>query len=71
MIQKITGILVTGQITSMAITGRISIAAFASGVGSPVGLALGRTSLLLSLATAITRKTEISLPLNFTKKCKR
>ena len=41
----------------MAITGRISIAAFASGVGSPVGLALGRTNLLLSLATAITRKS--------------
>ena len=57
MIQQITGILVTGQITSMAITGRISIAAFASGVGSPVGLALGRTNLLLSLATAITRKS--------------
>ena len=39
------------------ITGGISIAAFASGVGLPVGIALSGTSLLLSLATAITRKS--------------
>ena len=39
------------------ITGRISIAAFARGVGLPVGIALSGTSLLLSLATAITRKS--------------
>ena len=32
-------------------------AAFASGVGLPVGIALNGTSLLLSLATAITRKS--------------
>ena len=51
----ITGILDTGLITSTVITGGISIAAFASGVGLPVGIALGGTSLLLSLATAITR----------------
>ena len=38
------------------ITGGISIAAFASGVGLPVGVALSGTSLLLSFATAITRK---------------
>ena len=47
----------TGLITSTVITGGISIAAFASGVGLPVGAALGGTSLLLSLATAITRKS--------------
>ena len=38
------------------IPGGISIAAFASGVGLPVGTALSGTSLLLSLATTITRK---------------
>ena len=53
----ITGILDTGLITSTVITGGISIAAFASGVGLPVGIALSGTSLLLSLATAITRKS--------------
>ena len=52
----ITGIVDTGLITSSVITGEISSAAFASGVGSPVGFALGGTRLLLSLATAITRK---------------
>ena len=53
----ITGIVETGLITSTVITGGISIAAFASGVGLPVGVALGGTSLLLSLAAAITRKS--------------
>ena len=53
----ITGIIDTGLITSTAITGGISIAAFASGVGLPVGAPLGRTNLLLSLATVITRKS--------------
>ena len=53
----ITGIVDTGLITSMLITEGISIAAFASGVGLPVGIALRGTSLLLSLATAITRKS--------------
>ena len=52
----ITGIVDTGLITSTVITGGISIAAFASGVGLPVGIALSGTSLLLSLATAITQK---------------
>ena len=52
----ITGIVDTGLITSTVITGGISIAAFANGVGLPVGIALSGTSLLLSLATAITRK---------------
>ena len=53
----ITYIVDTGLITSTVITGRISIAAFASSLGLPVGIALSRTSLLLSLATAITRNS--------------
>ena len=53
----ITGIIDTGLITSTLITGGISIVAFASGVGLPVSIALSGTSLLLSLATAITRKS--------------
>ena len=52
----ITGIVYTGLIKSTVITGGISIAAFASGVGLPVVIALSETSLLLSLATAITQK---------------
>ena len=39
------------------ITGGISIAAFASGVGLSVDIALSVTSLLLSLTTVITRKS--------------
>ena len=53
----ISGIADTGLITSTLITGGISIAAFTSGVGLPVGIALSGTSLLLSLPTAITRKS--------------
>ena len=53
----ITGIVDTGLITSTVITGGISIAAVASCVGLPVGIALSGTSLVLSLATAITRKS--------------
>ena len=53
----ITGIVDTGLITSAVITGGISMAAFASGVGLLVGIALSGTSLLLSLATAITRNS--------------
>ena len=53
----ITGIVDTGLITSTVITGGISIATFASGFGLPVGIALCGTSLLLSLATVITRKS--------------
>ena len=41
----------------MVITGGISIVAFVSGVSLSVGIALIGTSLLLSLATAITRKS--------------
>ena len=39
------------------ITGGISIATLVSGVALPVGIALSGTSLLLSLATVITRKS--------------
>ena len=53
----ITGIVDTGLITSTVITGGVSIAAFASGAGQPVDITLSGTSLLLSLATAITRKS--------------
>ena len=53
----ITGIVDTGLITSAVITGGFSIAAFASGVGLPVGIALNGTSLLHSLATSITQKS--------------
>ena len=53
----ITGIIDTGLVTSTIITGEISIAAFASGVGLPVVIAFIGTSLLLSLAAAITRKS--------------
>ena len=53
----ITGIVDTGLITLTVITGGISIAAFASGVDLPVGIALSGTSLLLSLSTVITRKS--------------
>ena len=53
----ITDIVDTGRITSTVITGGISIATFASGVGLPVGIVLSGTSLLLSLATVITRKS--------------
>ena len=53
----ITGIIDTNLIISTMITGVIWIAAFASGVGLPLGLALSGTSLLLSLAIVITRKS--------------
>ena len=46
----------TGLITSTVITGGISIAAFANGVGWPVATVLSGTALLVSLATVITRK---------------
>ena len=52
----ITGMVDTVLTTSTVTTGGISIAAFASGVGLSVGIALSGTSLLLFLATAITQK---------------
>ena len=51
----------TSLITSAVITGGISTAAFASGAGLPVGIALGITSLASSLGTPITRKTSKTL----------
>ena len=53
----ITAIADTGLITSTVITGGISMVVFASDVGLPVDIALGATSLLLSLVTAITQKS--------------
>ena len=53
----ITGIVDTCLITSTVITGGVSVAVFTTGVGLPVSIALSGTSLLLSLATVITRKS--------------
>ena len=53
----ITSIVDTGLITSTVVIGGISTAAFASGVGLPVAITLSGTSLILSLATGITRKS--------------
>ena len=53
----IASIVEWGLITSTVITGVISITAFASGVGLPVGTALSGTNLLLSLGTAATQKS--------------
>ena len=52
----ITSIVGTGLITLTVITGGVSIATFASYIDLPVGIALSRTSLLFTLATAITQK---------------
>ena len=57
LFNTITGIVSTSLITSTVMAGGIRIAAFASGIGLPVGIALSGTSLLLSHATAITRKS--------------
>ena len=53
----ITGIVEMGLITSTVIIGGISIAAFASGFGLPVGIALSGTSQCLFFTTAMTRKS--------------
>ena len=58
----ITCITDTGLITLTVITGRISITPLAGVVGLPVGIALSGTSLLLSLATFIIRKSLKPLP---------
>ena len=44
-------------VTSTAITAGVSTAAFTSGVGLPVGIALSGTSLLFSLATVTSQKS--------------
>ena len=53
----ITGIVDTRLITSILTTEEISIAAFTSDVRLSVGITLSGISLLLSLATVITRKS--------------
>ena len=45
------------MITATVISGSGSIAALCSGIGLPVSIVLGSVTLCLSLATAITRKT--------------
>ena len=55
-LNTITTIVDTGLITSTVITGETSIAAFVSGVGLSVGIALSGTSLLFSLPAFITQK---------------
>ena len=50
------GIVDTDLITSAVIAGEASITAFASGVGLPVGAALGGIGVVLSLLTVVTRK---------------
>ena len=52
----ILSIAETGLITSTMLTGGIPIAALASSVGLPIGIAFSGTSLLLSLKTPATRK---------------
>lgn len=52
----ITRIIDSSLITSTVIAGEVSFAEFASGNGLTVGIASSRTSLIFSLATAITRK---------------
>ena len=54
LFNTITGMVETGLITSTLITGG---ATFARGADLPVGITLSGTSLLLSLATVITRKS--------------
>ena len=53
----ITDIIDTELIILTVITGEIFIAVFAGRVGLPFGIALGETSMLLSLATVITWKS--------------
>ena len=53
----ITSIVDLSLITSTVNAGEISIAEFTSGNGLPVGIALSGTSLIFSIATAITRKS--------------
>ena len=51
---KIIGIVDIGLITSSAITGGTSIPAFSSGIGLPIGAALGGFIVVLSLSTVVT-----------------
>ena len=54
---KITIVLATGLKTSTVITEGVSVATFTSFTGLPVGIALRKTSLFLSVTTGITQKT--------------
>ena len=53
----IISIVDTGLITSTVIFGGVSIAAFDSSAGLPIGIGLSGTSLRFSLATTVTRKS--------------
>ena len=55
-LNAIIGIVDTGLITSAVIAGGASISAFASGAGLPIGAALCRLGIVLSLLTVATRK---------------
>ena len=55
LFNTIASIVDKGLITSTVITGGVYNATFASDVSLPVGIALSGTSLLFSLATAITQ----------------
>ena len=55
-INTIIGIVDTGLIILAVIAGGVSIPAFASSVGLPVGAALGGFGVILSLLTVTTRK---------------
>ena len=57
-----TGIVGTSLIISTVITGGLSIAAFASGVGLPVGITLSGLFTSFPLATVITQKSLKLLP---------
>ena len=56
-----TCIVDIGLITSAVITGGISTAAFASGVGLPVGITLGGAGVVFSILTSFTRKASREL----------
>ena len=58
---KIIRTIDIGLITSSAIAGGTSTLAVGSDIGLPVGAALGRFSVILSLSTIITRKSSRSL----------
>ena len=55
-LNTVTSIMDIGLITSAVITGGGSTAAFASGIGLPVGITLSGASVVFSLLTTITRK---------------
>ena len=60
-LNTIIGVVATSLITSSAITRGTSIPAFASDVGVPIGAALGRFGVVLSLLAIAIRKYSRSL----------